>query len=321
MAVAEGSDGGTALRLGTRGSLLATTQSGTVADRIRSEAGVPVEMVIIRTTGDRIQDRPLAEIGGRGLFTRELDEALLEDRIDLAVHSLKDLPTVLPDGLALAAVPEREDSRDVLIAPKGSGLTFDSLPPGARVGTGSLRRQALARGHRPDLTLAGIRGNLDTRLRKVDEGEYDAILLAAAGVRRLGWTDRISEAMDPGGWLPAPGQGALAIVVREDDLERSRTWTAVLEHPPTRAAVDAERSVLHTLEAGCQLPVGALGIPYGGGMRLRAVVASPDGARAVRAEASGSESDAWGLGMRVAERLLEMGADRILAGVRVPGHP
>ncbi len=308
----------TPLRLGTRGSLLATTQSGMVAEAIRNEAGFDVELVIIKTTGDRIQDRPLAEIGGRGIFTRELDEALLEGTIDLAVHSLKDLPTVLPDGLALAAVPEREDSRDVLIAPKDSGLTFETLPAGSRIGTGSLRRQALALGHRPDLTVAPIRGNLDTRLRKVDEGEYDAILLAAAGVRRLGWTDRISEAMDPGGWLPAPGQGALAIVVREEDLERSREWADRLDHAPTRAAVEAERSVLHRLEAGCQLPVGALGIPYGGGMRLRAIVASPDGSRAVRAEASGTEVAATELGEVVADRLLTMGADRILEGIRAP---
>lgn len=304
------------LRLGTRGSTLARTQSEGVAERLRSEAGVAVELSVIRTRGDRIQDRPLAEIGGRGLFTRELDEALLGHEIDLAVHSLKDLPTRLPDGLALAAVPFREDVRDVLVLPEGSDGTFSSLPPGSRIGTGSLRRRALALGHRPDLTVESIRGNLDTRIRKVDDGEYDAIVLAAAGIRRLGWTERISEAFEPDEWLPAPGQGALAIVVRDEDLEASGLWAGPLDHAQTRAAVEAERQVLHVLEAGCQLPVGALGLPYGGGMRLKAVVASPDGTKAVRAEASGTEAQAAGLGEQVARRLLEMGADRLLEGLR-----
>jgi hydroxymethylbilane synthase len=300
------------------------TQSGWVAERIEGASSFRVERVEIRTTGDRIQDRPLHEIDGRGLFTRELDHALLDGEIDLAVHSLKDLPTVLPEGLALAAVPEREDARDVLIAPMGTGHTLEGLPQGARVGTGSLRRRALALGHRPDLEIAPIRGNLDTRVEKVDRGEYDAILLAAAGVRRLGWSDRISEALDTGSWLPAPGQGALAVVVREEDLDASRAWSEPLDDAPTRAAVAAERSVLHTLEAGCQLPVGALGIPYGGGMRLRAIVASPDGRRAVRHEASGRESDAVDLGREVAHRLLELGAGRILGGLPRkdgPSHP
>lgn len=308
------------LRLGTRGSQLAVTQSEWVAGEIRRHSGLEVELVVIRTTGDRIQDRPLAEIGGRGLFTRELDEALLEGRVDLAVHSLKDLPTVLPDGLALAAIPRREDPRDVLVGPKGRAATLATLDRGARVGTGSLRRKALALAHRPDLVVEPIRGNLDTRIAKVDRGEYDAIVLAAAGMRRLGWTDRISEALEPAGWLPAPAQGALAVVTRVEDLETARVWSDGLDDRPARAAVRAERQVLHALEAGCQLPVGALAIPYGGGMRLRAIVASPDGKRAVRAEASGREDAAVSLGDGVAARLRELGAERILDELSLPAR-
>ncbi len=304
------------LRLGTRGSLLAVTQSGWVADRIRQASGREVELVHIRTTGDVVLDRPLAEIGGQGLFTRELDSALLEERVDLAVHSLKDLPTVFPHGLSLAAVPEREDPRDVLIGPAGTSLTFQGLPPGARVGTGSLRRQALARAHRPDLRVEGIRGNLDTRLGKVDSGEFDAIFLAAAGVRRLGWADRISEAMDPAAWPPAPGQGALALVVRSGDRDATRGWVDALNHPDTAAAVAAERHLLHALEAGCQLPVAALGLPFDGGLRLRAMVAAPDGKRVVRGELGGSMEDPEALGAELARLLLSRGADRILSDVR-----
>jgi hydroxymethylbilane synthase len=302
------------LRLGTRGSLLATTQSGWVARRIEAATGRRVELVTIRTKGDQIQDQPLSAIGGQGLFTREVDRALLDGEVDVAVHSLKDLPTVLIEGVTLAAVPEREDVRDVLIGPAQNPVTLESLPKGARLGTGSLRRRALALAFRPDLALLGIRGNLDTRVRLVDEGEYHAIILAAAGVRRLGWTQRIHEHLDPAGWLPAPGQGALAVVARTEDSE-TQTELRPLDHLPSRASVTAERSLMHHLEAGCQLPVGSLGIPFGGGMRLRGVVASPDGTRAVRAEATGAQDDPEALGRRVADRLLEMGAESILSEV------
>lgn len=304
------------LRLGTRGSLLATTQSGWVADRIRTISGREVELVIIRTTGDVVQDRPLSEIGGQGLFTRELDNALLEERVDIAVHSLKDLPTVFPKGLVLAAVPEREDPRDVLIGPEGASLTFAGLPEGARLGTGSLRRQALARAHHPGVQVEGVRGNLDTRIQKVDDGELDGIFLAAAGVRRLGWSHRISEALDPAAWPPAPGQGALAIVARVGDEDSIRGWATELNHGPTEAAVTAERTLLHTLEAGCQLPVAALGLPFDRSLRLRAMVADPSGRRLVRAEATGRLESPEALGRQVAEVLLARGADRILADVR-----
>jgi hydroxymethylbilane synthase len=303
---------GNPLRLGTRGSALALTQSRWVADRVEA-AGVPeVELVTIRTTGDEISDRPLSEIGGKGLFTRELDEALLEGRIDLAVHSLKDLPTEFPEGLSLGAVPEREDYRDVLVAPQGSDLTLESLPAGAVIGTGSLRRRAMVLALRPDLEVAEIRGNLDTRLRKVDEGKYDAVVLAAAGLRRMGWAHRITEHLDPGSWIPAPGQGALAVVIRSSDRGRL-TEVEELDHPPSRAAVTAERTLLHHLQAGCRLPVGALGLPFGGGLRLRAVVAFPDGRRAVRGEATGAQDDPRALGDHVARILLERGAHFLLS--------
>jgi hydroxymethylbilane synthase len=307
----------TPVRLGTRGSILATTQSRGVADGIHAATGRRIELVEIRTLGDQVQDRPIGGVGGQGVFTRALDEALLEGEIDLAVHSLKDLPTRLTEGLVLAAVPEREDARDVLVGPEGRPTTLDTLPQGAVVGTGSLRRQALARAFRADIEVKGIRGNLDTRLRMVDEGRYDAVILAAAGLLRLGWTDRIHEHLDPGAWLPAPGQGALAVVARTDDPD-AQALAKPLDHLPSRAATTAERALMHALEAGCQLPVGALGIPFGGGMRLRGIVASLDGRRVVRADRTGAQDDPEALGLRLAERLRTMGAGDILAEVR-PG--
>jgi hydroxymethylbilane synthase len=309
---------GEALRIATRGSQLALTQSRWVAQRIHEATGRPVELALIRTVGDQEQDRPLSEIGGQGLFTRELDRAVLEGEVDLAVHSLKDLPTAFREGLALAAVPEREDPRDVLIGPQGSSLTLSGLRPGARVGTSSLRRRALALAYRSDLELVPARGNLDTRLGHVDAGRYDAILLAAAGVRRLGWEKRVNEAMDLGSWLPAPGQGALGIVVREDRLSTHGVWIRALDHLPTRSAVTAERAVLHALEAGCQLPVGALGLAVGAGLRLRAIVASPDGRRIVRDHGTGRLEAPEALGRRLAERLQERGAGLILKDIEVP---
>lgn len=299
------------LRLGTRGSVLARTQSGHVRDALQARADVRVRLEIVRTTGDEYQDRPLPEIGGKGLFTAELDRALLEGDLDLAVHSLKDLPTEVPDGLALVAVPERVDPRDVIVGPAEKDTTLESLPPGARLGTGSLRRQALARAFRGDLEIEGIRGNLDTRIRKVDEGRYDAIVVAAAGVLRLDLEDRIGEWLEGTAWLPAPGQGALAVVAREDD-PGTRTVVEALDHPPTRAAVLAERTVLEELEGGCQVPIGALGLPFDGGLRLWALVASPDGRRVVRFDQTGDIADPEGLGHAVADVLRRRGAMEIL---------
>lgn len=300
-----------ALRLGTRGSVLARTQSGHVRDALQARRDVRVELEIVRTRGDQFQDRPLPEIGGKGLFTAELDRALLQGDLDLAVHSLKDLPTEAPDGLALAALPERVDPRDVMVGPAGEETSLESLPPGARLGTGSLRRQALARAFRHDLNVQGIRGNLDTRIRKVDEGHYDAIVVAAAGVLRMDLEERIGEWLESTSWLPAPGQGALAVVAREDDPD-TRAILECLDDPPTRASVVAERTLLEELEGGCQVPIGALGLPFDGGLRLWALVASPDGRRLVRCDQTGDISDPRGLGRSVAEVLRRRGAMEIL---------
>lgn len=307
------------LRLGTRGSPLAVIQSQWVARQIEEASNVAVSLEIIRTSGDIQQDRPLYEIGGKGLFTKELDLALLDGAIDLAVHSLKDLPTDLPNGVSIGAVPVREDPRDVLIGPKAIDLSLLTLRQGARVGTSSLRRQALLRALRPDLAVRDLRGNLDTRIRKVDEGEIDAIVVASAGVRRLGMTDRASQYLETGGWLPAPGQGALGVVVRTEDIGRA-PWLRALDHPPTRAATLAERTVLSLLDAGCQMPVAALGIPFAGGLRLQGSVAAPNGSRVVRAEGTGALDDPGSLGAAVGRELLERGADLILDGLRRSTH-
>jgi len=307
------------LRLGTRGSPLALTQSQWVANLLTERTGRDVGLVTIRTSGDILQAEPLALIGGKGLFTRELDQALLQGEIDLAVHSLKDLPTDFPDGLALGAVPEREDVRDVLVGPRGKEVTLATLAEGARVGTSSLRRMALAKLHRPDLRVENVRGNVGTRIGRVDDGSFDAVILAAAGVRRLGLVDRVSEYLDVGSWLPAPGQGALGVVVRSDDVLQA-TWLHAIDHPATRAASAAERALLHTLEAGCRLPVAALGLPFDGSLRLRGIVASPDGLRAVRAEGTGSREAPEALGRQVAGVLLDRGADLLLSELREVVH-
>ena len=302
------------LHLGTRGSILARTQSGHVKDALEAIADVRVELRVIQTTGDRYQDRPLPEIGGKGLFTRELDRALLDGDLDLAVHSLKDLPTDLPRGLTLAAVPERVDPRDVLIGPRDEGVTLESLPAGARLGTGSLRRQSLAHAFRDDLAVEGIRGNLDTRIGKVDDGRYDAIVVAAAGVIRLELEERVDEWMERTAWLPAPGQGALAVVARADDPDTLEILSA-LNHGPTRAAVRAERTVLEELGGGCQVPIGALGLPFDGGLRLWALVATPDGRHLVRCDRTGDIVEPEAVGREVADILRERGAEEILAEV------
>ena len=302
------------LRIGTRGSLLARTQSEWVARRIEEDAGRRVVLEVIRTSGDIWGDRPLSEIGGKGLFTRELDLALLEERVDVAVHSLKDLPTALPAGVSIGAVPRREDVRDVLIGPEGASISLESLPPGSPVGTSSLRRAALIRAFRPDVEVVEIRGNLDTRIRKVDQGEVAAVVLAAAGLRRLGWSARVSEYLELNSWLPAPGQGALAVTVRSADVPAR--WLRLLDHAETRAAVTAERTLLEVLEAGCRLPVAALGLPFGGGLRLKGLVAHPSGRRAVRAEGTGAQDGAVGLGRSVGRELLRRGADLLLGPLR-----
>lgn len=260
----------TTLRIGTRGSTLALTQTGMVADDLGDAYGVTTELVTITTDGDR-SNEPLSRAGGTGLFTGALRDALLADECDVIVHSLKDLPTAPHDQLVVAAIPAREDPRDALIA--RDGLTLDELPAGARVGTGSPRRMAQLRARRPDLEVVDIRGNVDTRLGKVTSGELDAVILAAAGLTRIGRTDVVTEFLDPDRWPTAPGQGALAVEVRRGEeglVDR-------LDHAETRAAVEAEREVLALLEAGCSAPVGARAVVDAGLLLLSASVYSLDG--------------------------------------------
>ncbi|MGD2070320.1 MAG: hydroxymethylbilane synthase [Gemmatimonadota bacterium] len=305
----------TPLRLGTRGSTLALTQSRQVARAVEEASGILVELEVITTRGDREQSRPLPEIGGKGLFTAELDRALLEGDVDFAVHSLKDLPTDQPTELTLACVPEREDPRDVLVGPTGGTIALDALPRGAVLGTSSLRRKALALAFRPDLDVRPVRGNLDTRLDKVDAGVYDALVLAAAGIRRLGREERIGEWLERTAWLPAPGQGALAVVARSRDDETLRALEP-LHDVASAAAVIAERAVLAALEGGCQVPIGATAIPYGHGLRLWGLVASPDGKRVVRDDVTGDLDDPEALGLMLADSLRTRGADDILSELR-----
>jgi hydroxymethylbilane synthase len=299
-------------------------QSRFVAAALEAASGASVEVEVIHTRGDKVLDRPLPEIGGKGLFTEELDRALLDGRIDLAVHSLKDLPTDTTPGLTLACVPRREDPRDVLVGPKSQPVSLRDLPEGGVVGTSSLRRRALLAAFRPDLRAKDVRGNLDTRLRKLDEGQYDALLLASAGLKRLGLAHRVGEWLERTSWLPAPGQGALAVVTRADGRDVQRAL-GTLHDEDTAAAVRAERALLGRLEGGCQIPVGALALPFEGGLRLWGLVVSPDGGRAVRGDLTGSPSAAEDLGRRLADQLLERGADEILgdlkAPVSAPSHP
>jgi hydroxymethylbilane synthase len=295
------------LVIASRGSQLALWQAHWVEAQLRA-LGHEVRIEIIKTTGDKITDVPLAKVGTKGLFTKEIEEALLDGRADLAVHSLKDLPTELPEGLVLAAVPEREDPRDAVI-----GKRLDALPQGAKVGTSSLRRSAQLRKLRPDLVIESVRGNLDTRLRKLDEGQYDAILLAAAGLKRLGWGDRIAEILDADRMCSAVGQGALAIETRA----AGAGYDAVraLDHAATHAAVAAERGVLASLGGGCQVPIGAHATVSGDRVRVQAIVASPDGSELIRGEAEGSVAEAAAVGAALGADLLERGARRILESV------
>ena len=301
------------LRLGTRASTLATTQSGHVAELIRERTGLEVELVPVSTEGDRNRG-PLAQIGGTGVFVTALRDALLSGRVDLAVHSLKDLPTTPSDGIALAAVPVREDPRDVVVA--RDGLTLGELPQGARVGTGSPRRTAQLRALGYGLDVVAIRGNVDTRLRKVAEGQYDAVVLARAGLARLGRLDEVTEALDPLQMLPAPGQGALAVECRADAAELAEALATLDDHG-TRVAVGAERAVLTTLEAGCSAPLGALAEVVEGDdgdeLWIRAVALSHDGGLSVRMSATGAPDDAVGVGSRLASEMLADGAADLMA--------
>ena len=296
------------LTIGSRGSQLALWQARWIQARLQS-FGVESRLEIIHTTGDKITDVALSKVGTKGLFTKEIEEALLDHSIDLAVHSLKDMPTELPEGLILAAIPEREDARDAVV-----GGRLGSLERGARVGTSSLRRAAQLRVMRPDLEISDIRGNLDTRLRKLDEGKYDAIVLASAGLRRLGWENRITEVLDPAVMCPAVGQGALAVETRDDSGE-AREICRRLEHAETRTAVTAERAVLAALGGGCQVPIGAHATLDGSTIQIRAIVVSPDGTQLIRKESSGPGADAAILGRALGDELLAEGGAKILEAV------
>jgi hydroxymethylbilane synthase len=295
------------LRLGTRASALATTQAGWVAALIADTLGREVELVEVTTRGD-IDRASLAQLGGTGVFVSALRDALLEGRIDVAVHSLKDLPTGPAAGIALAAVPLREDPRDVVVA--RDGLTLGELPVGSRLGTGSPRRAAQVRALGLGLEISDIRGNVDTRIRKVRDGEYDAVVLARAGLARLGRLDDATEVLDPLQMLPAPGQGALAVEARSGD--GLATELAVLDDARSRAAVTAERAVLAGLEGGCAAPVGVLAEVVEGEdgeeLWVRAVALSPDGELTVRMSATGDPADAYGVGNRLAGDMLAEGA-------------
>jgi hydroxymethylbilane synthase len=295
------------LTIGSRGSQLALWQANWIKGRLEA-LGESCRLEIIRTTGDKITDVPLAKVGTKGLFTKEIEEALHDNRIDLAVHSLKDLPTEVPPGLKIAAIPEREDARDALV-----GRRLQDLPAGAKVGTSSLRRVAQLRAARPDLAIESVRGNLDTRLRKLSEGQYDALVLAAAGLKRLGWEERIAACLPIDFMCPAPGQGALAVETREDG-DAARVCAA-LDDLRSRRAVEAERAVLAALGGGCQVPIGAYGRVAGEFLELIAVVAVPDGSRVIRRSTSGHASEFLRLGYELGDELLRAGAREILEEV------
>ena len=284
------------LRIGTRGSPLALVQARAVRSRLAAATGVNeemIELVVIRTTGDTIQDRPLADEGGKGLFTKEIEEALLDRRIDLAVHSAKDMPTILPKGLALAACLEREDPRDVFISHKARSLV--ELPRGASLGTASLRRQAIAKRARPDLRVTPLRGNVETRLRKLDGGEVDATLLALAGLRRLGLVEHITSIMNAEAFLPAVGQGAIGIEVRKDDT-RVCDILAHIDHAETSIAIACERAFLAALDGSCKTPIAGHATISGDAIQFRGLIARPDGSAAHDIAGTGSRKDAGTIG-------------------------
>ena len=302
----------TPLVIGTRGSKLAMWQAQWIEQRLEA-LDTPTRIQIIKTTGDKITDVALAKVGSKtglkGVFTKEIEEALLDGRVDIAVHSLKDLLTEIDSRLAIAAIPERADPRDALV-----GKRLDELEAGARVGTSSLRRAAQLRRLRPDVQVEDIRGNVDTRLRKLDEGQYDAVLLAAAGLERLGWLDRVAEILEPSVMCPAIGQGALAVQIRTDDTA-TRKLVSSLNDLATRTAVSAERALLAALGGGCQVPLGGHARLDEGHLTLSAIVVSPDGSQSVAADIEGDSHEPEALGRKVADDLRRQGASEIIAAV------
>jgi hydroxymethylbilane synthase len=308
------------ITLATRGSALALWQANHVRDSIRRlDPDVDVTLSLIRTTGDRITDVPLARIGETGLFTKEVDAAVLAGDADAAVHSLKDVPTRPPDGLTIAAVLPREDPRDVLLTRPGLPTGLEALPRGARIGTSSLRRRALLAARRPDLRIVDIRGNLETRIARLAADDLDATILALAGLRRLGRDHLIRAPLDPPAWLPAAGQGALAVVTRDDGAARG--LLAELDHAGTRTTTTAERVLLRTLEGGCQIPIGALATLGAHALTLHAFVAHPSGDASLDGSLSGPPGDPVGLGIALAGELAGRGAGAILERVRRDAAP
>jgi hydroxymethylbilane synthase len=298
------------VRIGTRGSKLALWQAQWVKSHLEDHhAGLKVELTVIKTKGDKILDVPLAKVGGKGLFVKEIEEALIARRIDLAVHSMKDMPAEIPDGLCIGAVPERESPMDALVSREGQSLS--DLPPGARIGTSSLRRASQLRRVRPDLEIVPLRGNLDTRLRKLDEGQMAAIVLAAAGIRRLGLDQRITQLLEPAVMLPAVGQGALCVETRRDDPAIAQI-VAPLENPVTRSAVTAERAFLHRLEGGCQVPIAGHATLENDQLALTGLVSDLTGNTVFRATQEGPAAQAAEIGKNLAEKLLDEGANAVL---------
>jgi hydroxymethylbilane synthase len=311
-------------KIGTRGSALALWQAKTVASRLEAR-GVATEVVVIKTGGDRLQDAPLSETGGKRLFVKEIEDALLAGDVDLAVHSAKDMSALLPNGLVIAAVLPREDPRDALVLAQGTTVVdFESalahIGEMPTIATGSVRRIAQLTSLLPHAKFTPIRGNVDTRLRKLDGGECEALILAAAGLRRLGLESRISAAIPLDVCIPSPGQGIVAIETRDDDRE-TREVVATITDAAAAASVAAERAVVTALGGGCQLPLGAIAVHEPGGVSLSAVVAWPDGHGAIRRAASGTAAEAEALGARVAEDLVAAGAAEILASVRNGATP
>jgi hydroxymethylbilane synthase len=301
------------LTIGTRGSKLALWQSEYIKGLVEEITGLPVELKIIKTTGDKILDVPLAKVGGKGLFTKELEVELLAGTVDLCVHSMKDVPTELPEGLGIAAMPPRVDPRDALVS--GAGYTLDTLPQGARVGTSSLRRIAQVRALRPDVEIVDVRGNLDTRMRKAEDGEVDVVILASAGITRMGWADRITGYIPTDQMVSAVGQGAIGIEIREDDAFMADVMDKI-GHGPTMLCVTAERVVMRKLEGGCQVPIGAYAQLDGDRLVMDAVVGSVSGDRILRAHLEGPADKPIELGELMVAELRELGADAILAEIR-----
>ncbi|HUK29685.1 MAG TPA: hydroxymethylbilane synthase [Candidatus Acidoferrum sp.] len=306
------------VRIGSRGSMLAVWQAEHIAEQLGS-LGIPSDIIYIKTSGDRFQQAGVNQIGVKGVFIKEIEDALLENRVDIAVHSMKDVPTEIPIGLAIAAICKREDPRDCLISP--SGETFAKLPPGARVGTGSLRRQAQLRHARPDLTFMDLRGNVDTRLGKLDRGDFETIVLAKAGLDRLNLSGRITEVISDEICLPAVGQGAIGIEVRADDSDVLDA-AHKLNDVATNEAVTAERVLLRELEGGCQVPLGAWARRESSGLTMDACVVSPDGGEYIRKRGVGESAGGEQLGLKLAQELMAAGAGRILklVGRNVAGH-